>query len=339
MIVPPTPLHLAVPASTSNLGPGYDVLGLALDRRLEVAWRPTDEPLQVALAGTLVDLDPARDLVHRTLAAALEVAVADLGGRLAVTSDVPVARGLGSSAAARAAGQILARALREPAAVEVTGSGPAPARVTSDARDDLIRAVARAEGHPDNAVPTLVGGFVAAVLDGSGVRWTSLPFSPSVGMVWAAPGVEVRTDDARRVLPDRVPHGDAVANGGRLAVLLAGLARADGERIAWGLEDRLHVPWRWGLVPRADEAAAAARAEGAWGVTLSGSGSGLVAFAPRDRVDAVAAAMGAVFARVDAPGRHWAFPVSRALVGATVVVGGDGGPSPTHRQVGEPQLG
>ncbi|MEQ9569097.1 MAG: homoserine kinase [Longimicrobiales bacterium] len=318
MIVPPAPLRLAVPASTSNLGPGYDVLGLALDRRLTVVWHPEHTPLRVVFGGALAGLDPARDLVHRTLAAALDVDPVELGGVLEVESDIPVARGLGSSAAARTAGEILARALRAPALVRVDPA-PGPARVTPSAREALLGAVARAEGHPDNAVPALVGGFVAASLDDGVVHWTPLPFSPSVGMAYAAPGVEVRTDEARRVLPEHVPHADAVANGAHLTILLAGLARADGDRIAWGLRDRLHVPWRWRLVPRADDAAEAARSEGAWGVTLSGSGSGLLAFTPPDRAAAVAAAMDGVFAGVDAPGRRWAFPVARALVGATVV--------------------
>lgn len=323
MIAPPEPLRLVVPASTSNLGPGYDVLGLALDRHLTVVWHPGDDPLDIRLTGSLEGVEPGRDLVHRTLAAAVDVAPSELRGVLEVDSDIPVARGLGSSAAARAAGEILARAVRAPALVRV-GPTAGPARVTPSAREALLGAVSRAEGHPDNAVPTLVGGFVAASLDEGEVRWSPLPFSPSVGMAYGAPGVEVRTDDARRVLPAELPHGDAVANGARLALLLSGLARGDGDAIAWGLRDRLHVPWRWSLVPEADAAAAAARAEGAWGVTLSGSGSGLLAFAPPERAAAVAAAMDHAFARVVAPGRRWAFPVKRALLGATVVGGVDG---------------
>jgi homoserine kinase len=186
--------------------------------------------------------------------------------------------------------------------------------VTEIERMALIRAVTLAEGHPDNAVPSLVGGLVATSLEQGEVRWTPLPLSPSVGFVFAAPGVEVRTDEARKVLPAAVPHADAVANGGRLAELLVGLARGDGERIAWGLHDRLHMPWRWPLVPGADEARAAALAAGAWGVTLSGSGSGVMALGPRQDGAAIADAMDGVFAKVEAAGERCSFEVILASV-------------------------
>ncbi len=315
MTTPLAPLRVVVPGSTSNLGPGFDVLGLALDRTLTAQWDPGKKRLEIVGEGTLEHLDPERDLVHRTLADALGIETGELTGRLRLTSAIPMARGMGSSAAARVAGRVLAHALRHPTSSGDDGS----LVVTSTDCAALIEAVARAEGHPDNAVPSLVGGLVATSLHDGTVRWTPLPLSPAVGFVFAAPGVEIRTDEARRALPDTVPHADAVSNVGRLAELLTGLARADGERIAWGLHDRLHMPWRWPLVPLADRAREAALGAGAWGVTLSGSGSGVIALGPRRVCADMARAMDAVFAQVGGSGDRCSFEVRPVAVGALVV--------------------
>lgn len=319
MMTPAKEIRIEVPGSTSNLGPGFDVLGLALDRTLRARWVPGDEPLRLTTSGLLEGLDPAHDLVHRSAAAALGVDPHDLTGALHLTSAIPTARGLGSSAAARVAGRVLALALRDSHRNEAAQAVGGPWPVSSAEQQALVREVTVGEGHPDNAVPSVVGGFVASSSGAEGVRWTHLPLSPSVGLVFAAPGVEVRTNEAREALPATVAHRDAVENVGRLAVLLAGLARADGDRIAWGLHDRLHTPWRWPLVPRADEAREAALAQGAWGVTLSGSGSGLIAFAPRAACTAVAGAMGEVFSGVAGGAGHHAFEARPMPVGATTL--------------------
>lgn len=364
MITPTQPLSLRAPGSTSNLGPGFDVLGLAVDRHLSASWEPGTTPLEVLATGTLAGLDPDRELVSRSLAEGMGVTPDEIGGRLVLTSTIPVARGLGSSAAARAVGQGLALVLRRLEQREHSGQGEQPEQaeqpeqgeqpeererpepgeylehadqreagrssgadtdadraspiLTDSERVRIARIVSIAEGHPDNAVPALMGGFVAASLDQGLLRWTPLPLSPHVGMAFAAPAREVRTDDARKALPATVPHAEAAANGARLATLLAGLARADGDRIAWGLADRLHMPYRMPLVPQGAEAIQAALEAGAWGVTLSGSGSGLIAFAPRTRVAEVVAAMESVFARVPGPGQRQAFAIRRELLGLTV---------------------
>lgn len=317
MTMPDVPIEVVVPGSTSNLGPGFDVLGMALDRALVARWEPGPESIEIVGEGTLARLDMARDLVHRTLAEALGLDPHALGGVLRLDSAIPTARGMGSSAAARVAGRTLALAMRtEASRAGRRGGGPLP--ISASERDELIRAVTLAEGHPDNTVPSVVGGLVATAFDGGSVRWTPLPLSPAVGFVFAAPAVEVRTDEARRVLPASVAHSDAVSNVGRLAELLVGLARADGARIGWGLHDRLHMPWRWPLVPRADQAREAALAAGAWGVTLSGSGSGLLALGPRGACDEIARAMDAEFACVQGEGERCAFEVRPTPVGATV---------------------
>jgi homoserine kinase len=185
-----------------------------------------------------------------------------VAGTLIVTSGIPVGRGLGSSAASVVAGIALATA--------ACGD-------TLDPDAALAEAV-RLEGHPDNAAPALFGGLVSIAYAEHGVpRAMRLPLSPGVGFVFAAPDMEVSTERARAALPQHVPHSAAVRNLGRMAALLYGLANADATAIGIGFGDELHVPYRLPLIPDAKAALDAAYRAGAWGATISGSGSGLIA--------------------------------------------------------------
>ena len=269
---------VVVPASTSNLGPGFDCLGLAVDRYLVARWSPGG-------GGSIEVLGerPPDGFGNR-----LEGGLAALGlppdGGLVVESEIPVGRGLGSSAA-------LAIALH---AIRGRLAGAVPAR------DAILDAVARREGHPDNAAPALVGGLVAATVRRGRVSAVPLPLSDRIGWAWAAPGAASDTRRMRAVLPERVEHGVAVRNAARLAHLVPALAAGDGEVLAWAMEDELHVPYRLPLVPGAEAARRAALEAGAWACTLSGAGSGLIAATPRDREQEVVEAMRTAF-RADDP--------------------------------------
>ena len=284
---------IRVPASTSNLGPGFDTLGMAVDAFLEVTWEAGEAPLRVTRSGTLeaAPWAPEDDFVVRVL---LEPARPDalsqnhLGlhdhpvprGRIHLRSEIPLGRGLGSSAAARIAG----------AALRCLLSG---APVT---REELLREAAGREGHPDNAAPAILGGLVAAQLDpDGGVVAVPLPLSRRIGWVFAMPGVGLDTARARAALPGTIPVPAAVRNAGRLALLIPGLAGGDEALLRRAMEDELHVPYRLPLVPGASEAAAAARAAGAWAVTLSGAGSGLIAAVPTGAEERVGRAMAQAF--------------------------------------------
>jgi homoserine kinase len=271
-----------VPCSTSNLGAGFDCIGLALDRYLEVTWEP-GEALRIERAGTLAGLavEPEGDAVVAAFGAALGVrGTSAVRGVFRMTSTIPVARGLGSSAAATVAGLALAAASRgERPAVEV-----------------LLDAAVRIEGHPDNSAPCLMGGLVGVARTAdAGSRAFRLPLSDALGFAFAAPPVEVSTAEARRSLPTDVPHAAAVRSVSRVAALVHGLASGEVDLLRLGFEDELHVPWRLPLIPGADEAFAAAREAGAYATTISGSGSGLIAVSARERAGDVAAAMAAAF--------------------------------------------
>lgn len=295
---PGDPIRIRVPASTSNLGPGFDVLGLAVDRGVEVEFRPGTKPgLAVRWGGTLEGLGLTGDRNLVAVAARTRLG-RPLEGRLAVTSDAPVGRGLGSSAAARVAGTLLGALL----------AGEEPDR------EAVALAVSRAEGHPDNAVPAVMGGLVAARLHPGGLEWIRLPLSPDLAFVYAAPETPLSTEAAREALPDTVPHADAVDNATRLPLLLDALARGDGPAVGRNLDDRLHVPYRIPLIPGAAGCVAAGLGAGAFGVTLSGAGSGLLAVTDARRARAVEAAMGRAF--TEATGGAVAFRLSPDQEGA-----------------------
>ena len=269
---PPARLHtcgIRVPCSTSNLGAGFDCIGLAFDRYLDAGYEPGAADLTIRLGGTLRDLpaDVANDRIASAFLSELRRRGVDqVGGTLLATSSIPIARGMGSSAAATVAGIALAAA--------------ACGQVLD--RDAALAAAARMEGHPDNAAPALFGGLVAVAAAGHVPRAMKLPLSPVIGFVFGAPANGIATDRARAALPKHVPHSAAARNLGRMAALLHGLANADAESIGIGFTDELHVPYRLPLIPLASAALAAALKAGAWAVTISGSGSGIIAACPRE---------------------------------------------------------
>lgn len=302
------------PASTSNLGGGFDCVGVAVDRWLTVHARrvapdlggsgrgPSASPVgastlglegnrQPAIAtpvagpalerrGTLsrLDEDPEVDLILVGFDAACRSAgVAPPAGlRFEADSEIPIGRGLGSSAAALVAGAALADHL--------LGLG---------LDDERLAAVcADVEGHPDNVAPAVYGGAVLAVRSPAGdLAVARLEVHTSLAFVLAVPDFPVSTKRARAVLPETVPHATAVAAAARGAALVQGLARADEAMLALAVDDVLHVPHRRGLVPGFDAVCAAAIAAGAFGATLSGSGSAVVAVAPVGRAPAIGEAM------------------------------------------------
>jgi len=274
-----------VPGSTSNLGAGFDCVGVAVDRWLSVsATTGTGKSITVERRGTLTALDvpPDADLLVRGFVAACAKAGRSVpsGLALAADSEIPVARGLGSSAAATVAGAAAATALL---GLELD-------------RDDLTALCAELEGHPDNVAPAVHGGanlvLPTAPPDGGGGPIVApLVIHESLALVFAVPDFTVETKRARAVLPATLPHGLAVQAAAKGAALVQGLAHADGRLLAAALDDVLHVPFRVSLVPGYAEVTAAARAAGAYGATLSGSGPTVVAVTPAARAGAVGEAM------------------------------------------------
>lgn len=276
-------LELTVPATTANLGPGFDVLGMALAVRNR--FRFSESKVWIA-QGHPVDPE-----THLTLATARRAA-RHFGGTLsplAVTQreDVPRSRGMGSSATARVAGL--------EAALHYSG--------LTVPLEDRLQFLSDQEGHPDNVVPAAVGGLtLCGIVDGALQTLRIDP--PELQVALCIPDHEVSTEAARARLPEQVPFADAVYNVSAVAFLLAGLARNDLDAVRLGLRDRLHQPWRAPLIGPVDDAFQAAVGAGALGGFISGSGSTLAALVPPGvDGDAVAEALASPFA--DRAGTRW----------------------------------
>jgi homoserine kinase len=258
---------LRVPASSANLGPGFDALGLALDIHLECRFRPSSA-LSIQATGRDADqISTGQDnLIWQT---ALAVAL-DTGGQLPpieliIDNQIPIGKGLGSSAAALTAGVLIADRL--------LGLNWKPLRILDEA--------ARIEGHPDNVAACVLGSIVASAVDSGGVaRAVRLELPERFGVAVVVPDFVLPTIQARGVLPDTYSRQDAIFNVQRSALLIAALATGSAHAFPTALEDRLHQPYRLALVPGLEEILKL-RAPGLLGCALSGAGPSVLVFYER----------------------------------------------------------
>jgi homoserine kinase len=234
----PGPVTVEVPATSANLGPGFDCLGLALGLHDTLTGEVVDAGLVVEIEGEGADVLPRDDrhLVVRAMRTAFDALGVDPPGLvLRAINRIPQSRGLGSSSAAIVGGLALARAL-------VVGG--------SEELDDatVLRLATRIEGHPDNVAPALYGGFVVAGHDGAETWGVNAPVSPAVSAVAFVPPGRVSTELARGLLPEQVPHAAAAANTGRAALLVAALGGAT-DQLFRATEDFLHQEFRAPAMP------------------------------------------------------------------------------------------
>ena len=294
-------ISVRVPATSANLGPGYDAVGLALTLSMRIGLDRSPYPA-IEVRGTGAELIP-RGPEHPAYRAARFVAElvgeSDVHFRLVQENAIPPTRGLGGSAAALVGGAVAANDL-------FGGHIAAP---------DLLNIVCELDGHPDNAAPAMLGGLVIGTLTPEGVSAVRLE-PKDLKVVVAVPDFAVSTTAARRALPERVSHRDAAFNVGRSGLLLGALATGEYDLLRVAMQDRLHQPYRSHLVPGLEDVIEAALANGAYGACLSGSGPTVLAFAPDTEARRIASAMRAAFETRDVEARAWALDVD--LGGAQV---------------------
>lgn len=268
-----------VPASTSNLGPGFDTLGIALKLHNQISIRESDAPV----------IEPASTIpkAFGTVGMAREAAAAFFarskvkphGFQFEIKGEVPVAAGLGSSVTVRLG--------------IVYGLNEINGRPLAD--HAILDLVTELEGHPDNCAPALFGGFVVAGLFGGTVRYRRFNVPTTLKFVCCLPQFEVATEKSRALLPKLVPLRDAVENLNRVALMTAVFATGDFSLLRGLFDDRLHQPYRKKLVPQLDDAIAAGVEAGALGGWLSGSGAAVICLTEQ-KEQAVADAMAGVIA-------------------------------------------
>lgn len=297
-------IRVRIPATTANLGPGFDCMGLALDLwntfelHLSEVPSPGEPSVRVETYGE-GEGKLASDATNLTFAimrdelGRLGVPVPD-SVRIVCHNTVPPASGLGSSSTATLAGVLFAHALHRAA------QGGDPSELD---RDSVLERAVAIEGHGDNVAPALLGGFVIVVPDGNGVLTQRVPYVPIKAVV-CVPDFLYLTTTARAALPDGYTKADAIFNIGRAMLVAEALRGGDDNMLKLAMNDRIHEPYRMPVIPGAVEAKNAALEAGAVCVCLSGAGPGMIAFA-REGYDRIGRALKQGFADAGLHARYW----------------------------------
>lgn len=248
-------MRVLVPSSSANLGPGFDCFGMAWQSRNEIFFERSDS---LSIEGCAVEYANSVNLAWLGYSKAMELAGRACEGvhiRFG-KAEIPICRGLGSSAALSVAGAAAADALYH------LGLG----------RQGILDASTAVEGHPDNVAPCIYGGLTASMMDGSRAVTVNFPVHESLRFTALIPNFQLSTAMARSVLPPTVPRADAIFNVSRGALLLNALGSGDLELLGHAMEDKLHQPYRWNLIPGSDVARQAAGDCGAPALCISGAG-------------------------------------------------------------------
>jgi homoserine kinase len=254
-------IKIQVPATSANLGSGFDSLGISLKLYNRVLMEEFDGVDISTNDGSVVPVDES-NLVYTSAKFLFDLCGRPFHGlKLVQENNIPMTRGLGSSSACIVAGLVGANALL---------NNPL-------SKEDLVNLAARLEGHPDNSTPAILGGLVTAVFDGNLVYSVKVPISGRLKFAAFIPDFELKTEVARAALPEQVPHRDAVYNLSRAALMTASLfsGRLDNLRIAAG--DKLHQPYRLKFIKDAEEIFNLAYKSGAYAACISGAGPTLLA--------------------------------------------------------------
>ena len=254
-------VKITVPATSANIGPGFDSLGLALSMYNTVELSPTDKLVIRSADGSSIPKNK-NNLVYKTIKRLYDICGRELGGlEIVQTSPIPFARGLGSSSACIVAGLLGANVLLgEPLT-----------------KTELISIASHIEGHPDNVAPAMLGGFVASVMDEEQVYTCKVPLADKVAFAALIPQSELKTEVARGALPMEVSHKDAVYNLSRASLLTAALLSGNLEHVHAAVGDRLHQPYRMRFIKNSTDVFHIAQKSGACGVYISGAGSTIMA--------------------------------------------------------------
>lgn len=293
-------IRVRIPATSANLGPGFDCMGLALDlwNTFELNLTDASEGVRVTTIGEGAGVLPTgeKNLTVSVFLEELERLGEERpkGIHIVTHNTIPCASGMGSSSTATLAGVLFAHAVAK------ARRGEDPAELD---RAAVLESAVAIEGHGDNVAPALLGGFVIVVPDESGVITQRVPTIP-VKTVVCVPAYNYLTSQARAALPADYSKADAIYNIGRAMLVAEALRAGDDTLLHRAMTDRIHEPYRLSSIPGAQQAKERALAAGAVSVCLSGAGPGVIAFA-REGFDRIGREMNAAFADAGLTSRYW----------------------------------
>ena len=260
-------VSVRVPATSANCGPGFDTLGLACNLYNYFTYELTDNGLYLKTEGEGSEKLKAskNNLAFLSFYKVWNIVSGSRTGlSITMQNNIPMSRGLGSSSTAIVAGLVAANYL--------TGN--------TLTKDDLVCMATEIEGHPDNVAPAILGGITISYIDsGKALSLRFLPQKP-FKLVAVVPDMPLATSLARKAIPSKVSHHDAIFNTSRAALLIGSLLTGEYQHLGAGLDDRLHQPYRAHLIPGMEDAFQAAKKEGAYNAIISGAGSTLMAYVP-----------------------------------------------------------
>ena len=276
-------IKIRVPATTANLGPGFDCLGLALKLYLNLEIEETEEGLVIEYQGEGAEKFSAKKkedtLIWKSINLVLKRAYNDIhkkGLKIRMLNEIPVTRGLGSSASAIMGGIMGAAKLYN---IDLTNQ-------------EMLELALSLEGHMDNIVPALIGGLTLAYKTGQEeIRWTRIKTPPDLRIVLAIPEFALNTKEMRKVLPQKVALPEAIFNLSRSALLVNALQNSDWEVLAEAMEDRLHQPYRTPFIPGIEDMFSQIKKTGLAGAALSGSGPSVVSLTKMGSEEAISKIM------------------------------------------------
>lgn len=279
-------IRVQVPATSANCGPGFDCLGLALNLYNIFTFTPLEDATEYTYTfeGFGADILRMEDSKKNLIGFAMDQVFVTVQepiryGHITSETLIPPSRGLGSSSTAIVGGLLLANTLvKNPLT-----------------KEELLVIANRMEGHPDNVAPAIYGNLCCATGLKTKVLNTVIPVPDELHFAVVVPEVLVSTEYARSVLPNHIPFKEAVQNVSHASLFVTSLITHQLDNLSIALEDNLHVPYRKALIPHCDDVFMAAKTEGAYGATISGSGSTLIAYTDKCHVENVAKAMGEVF--------------------------------------------
>lgn len=259
-------IKIRVPATSANLGPGFDCLGMALNLFNYISVEETEFGLDIEILG-----EGSRELAHNetnlTYQAMDEVFkklnYKPKGIRIKQVNNIPLSMGLGSSAAAIIGGLVAANEICKNSLTD----------------EQILQLAAKIEGHPDNVAPALLGGIVVVEKSEYGINWIKINPPQNLSAIVAIPDFILSTELSRDVLPATIPFKDAVFNLGKLALLVSAFCTGQTDKLRYALEDALHQPYRGSLIPGMEQVFKATKLAGALGSVISGAGPSIITLA------------------------------------------------------------